>query len=178
MSHTRVSEPTPLKKAAFKDTALPSTYGNKAIRVLFSRLFPLLVKPWFLRSPVIPLEASSNPDNFFFSTDYNYTIALVSYFLQQLKDIRSAELFQQRIRPKEVQTVAGTWGCHGQRGTDKFAMDKSITVEWQHCLGNALVALLEDRRSPTRFLSVCFLALDSNLIPGVAWLEFLSVSSF
>jgi len=61
---------------------------------------------------------------------------------------------------------------------DKFAMDKSITVEWQCCLGNALVALLNDRYSPARFLSVCFLALNSNLIPDIAWLELLSVSSF
>lgn len=136
---------------------------------------------FFLRSPIISLEASNNPDNsfllfFIFSSDYNYSIALVSYLLQQLKDKCSAELFQQRVRPKERQTVAGTWGCRGQRGETH----QSITVEMQLCLGSALVSFLEDRHWPANFLSVCFLALDSNLNPGVAvaWLEFLSVSSF
>lgn len=109
--------PTPLKKAASKDTALPSTHRNKAIRVLFSRLLSLPAKPWFLRSPIIPLETSNNPDNFFFP-DYNCTVVLVSYFLQQLKGKCSAESFQQGIRLKEVQTVAGAWAAwtkrHGQ----------------------------------------------------------------
>lgn len=70
--------------------------------------------------------------------------------------------------------MAGTWGHHGQRGEAL----QSVTVEMPHCLGSALVSLLEERYSPTHFLSVCFLALDSNLNLGIAWPELLSYPYF
>lgn len=47
LNHLHISEPIPLKKAAFKGTALPLTHGNKAISILFSGLFFLPVKLWF-----------------------------------------------------------------------------------------------------------------------------------
>lgn len=136
----QLNEHTPVKLAAFKDPAPPSTHANRAARVFFSRLFLLPAKPWFLRLPIIPLEASNNPErsySFYWLQWYCSFSLLFSAATQRqmLSWIISAESQSQR-------GVNCGWDLDSvlamDRGVNKFATDKSITVK-QPCL----VALLE-----------------------------------